>query len=279
MWVYGIIAVQLAINWAWCLIVCKTNLKVNYQTSSFFYVLASIAILIAMNFCIYKCKDFANRKPYNIGLLIFFTLLECHIAAWFAAMFFEGPLVTLLLGCASICSILIIGVSWYYSKYDKTGDDKSALEKLEGGIENLAGKIQNAVNKEEEPKAGNNKRMFLYVLCGLVCLTTIILTCCFDIKTKWWHGLLVCLGMTLWIYIFVENVMIIMDGDRDDLLDSYIVGARTIYGNFLGSFWHLIQWFYEWCSKTCCKPKEKKELAAEADAEIPAADTTEKKTA
>ena len=39
-----------------------------------------------------------------------------------------------------------------FTMYDKTGDDKSALEKLEGGIENLAGKIQNAVNKEEEPK-------------------------------------------------------------------------------------------------------------------------------
>jgi hypothetical protein len=52
--------------------------------------------------------------------------------------------------------------------------------------------------------------------------------------------------------------MIIMAGDRDEELDSYIVGARTIYGNFLSSFWHLIQWFYAWCQATCCKKKEAK---------------------
>jgi len=81
--------------------------------------------------------------------------------------------------------------------------------------------------------------MFLYILCGVFCMVLIVLVCCFDIKTKWWHGLLVCLGMALWIYIFVENVMVIMAGEFDTNLDSYLVGARMIYGNFLSSAWHL----------------------------------------
>jgi uncharacterized membrane protein len=79
-----------------------------------------------MNFTIHFCKAFANRRPYNMGLLVFFTLMECHIAAWFAAMFFEGGLIPLLLGCAAITSFLIVGVSWYYSRSDKE-DAISAL--------------------------------------------------------------------------------------------------------------------------------------------------------
>jgi len=274
MMIYGIIMVQLAINYIWCMIVTRTNLKMQYQTSSFFWVVGAIAALIFMNITVAKCSEFVNRNPYSTVFLVCFTLLECHIAAWFASMFFEGALVPLLLGCAALTSFIIVGVSWFYSRNDS--EDNAYLDKVEGWAQAATDKIESKINEgkegEEAPaKTGKNKRIFLYVLCGIVCLTTIILTCAFDEKTKWYHALLVCIGMVLWIYIFVENVMMIMEGKDNEIeekesLKSYIVGARNVYGNFLNTFWWLLKWVWEWMSKTCAKKDKAPEAAKDKDA-------------
>lgn len=197
-------------------------------------------------------------------LLGLFTLLECHVAAWFCAMFFEGGLIPLLLGCAAITSFLIVGVSYYYSKSDKE-EESSYADKaagfLEGATTNAMNFVQEKLNKDAEadaPKKIDNKRMFLYILCGVICMTIIVLVACFSILVKWYHALLCCLGMALWIYVFVENVMIIMAGERDEDMGSYIVGARGVYGNFLSSFCHIAVWGFGWCRDTCCKKKEAK---------------------
>jgi len=192
------------------------------------------------------------------------------VASWFAAVFFDGVVVTLLLGCGAITSFLIIVVSWFYNR----GEDEEhpKLEKAEGIIRGAADymteKVEGQVEEPAESK-GDYSRMFYYVLSGVFCLAVVILTCIFDETTKWWHCVLVCMAVALWIYIFVENVFIIMSGDRDEDRDSYIVGARTVYGNFLSSAWILIVFLYEFCAKHCCKKKEaeKEKEPAVADPE------------
>jgi len=227
--------------------------------------MGALGLLIAGNICIRYCKAFANRKPYNVILLIIFTILECFVAAWFAAIFFEGTVVPLLLGCGAITSFLIIGVTWFYNR--GADDEQPKLQKAEGIIRGAAdmlnAKLDGQVEEPAENK-GNNSRMFYYVLCGVFCLATVILTCVFDLKTQWWHCVLVCMAVALWIYIFVENVVIIMSGERDEDRDSYIVGARTVYGNFLSSSWILIQFLFEFFSTKCCKKKEANQEAEPA---------------
>jgi len=102
--------------------------------------LVALGILIAANIIISKCKPFVARSPHKYIVLATFTVLECHIAAWVAAMFFEGPVVTLLLGCAALTSFLIIGVTWYYRRAAAaaaTGTDADKNAVLDG-IANLA---------------------------------------------------------------------------------------------------------------------------------------------
>jgi len=116
-------------------------------------------------------------------LLAIFTVLECFVAAWFAAMFFEGPVVCLILGCAAGTCGVISGLNYW--------NNRSA----------------------EEPTM--KVRKWSYIICGIVSFAVIMLVVIFNLKTQWWHGLIVCFGMALWIYIFVENTQIIMAGDRD----------------------------------------------------------------